>query len=289
MSIRTVVMGSAPQPRRLHERLLLAAADVQGDTPIGPVPIHPEDELDEFIQTGNIDRVALIGAFTECERRGWMDLLKVMGPWHWQVTYHGLETADRMRAEDFAARKELEAADQGSGVDVLSADIEASAKVEGSATGGPVRGEEFAWDVFLAHASEDKVTFADDLAKALYDLGLAVWYDDFELVVGDSLGRRIDDGLARSEFGIVLLSPNFFAKEWPQKELDGLLEKERNGETVILPVWHEIDHDGVARFSPTLAGRMSARSDEGATAVAQKLQQAMHRHRMRRIPKAPSS
>ena len=52
--------ADVPQ-RRLHERVLLAAADVQGDTPIGPVPMHQEDELDEFIQIGNIDRVALIG------------------------------------------------------------------------------------------------------------------------------------------------------------------------------------------------------------------------------------
>lgn len=260
--------ASSPRRRRLHEQLLLAAADVQGDTPIGAVPLHSENELDEFVQAGAIDRTAMIGAFTECERRGWMELIKVMGPWHWQVTYYGLEVADRMRAEDSATLVELEK----------------KTIAEPALEPEPGRG----WDVFLAHASEDKPTFADALAQALDEIGLVVWYDDFELVVGDSLRERIDDGLARSEFGIVLLSPHFFAKTWPQKELDGLAAKERNGTNVILPVWHQVDHDSVARYSPMLAGRMGVPSDEGAPAVAQKLKQAIHRNRMRRTGKEPA-
>jgi hypothetical protein len=82
------------------------------------------------------------------------------------------------------------------------------------------------WDIFICHASEDKEAIARPLANALKQAGLDVWYDEFTLTLGDSLRRKIDHGLARSRYGAVILSPHFFAKEWPQRELDGLTTKE---------------------------------------------------------------
>ena len=95
-----------------------------------------------------------------------------------------------------------------------------------------------AWDVFICHASEDKDSFVRDLACRLQARGMAVWYDEFSLSVGDSLRRSIDQGLSMSRFGLVVLSKAFFQKEWPQRELDGLTQREVEGEKVILPVWH---------------------------------------------------
>lgn len=71
-----------------------------------------------------------------------------------------------------------------------------------------------AHDVFIAHASEDKGAVAHPLAQALKRRGWTVWLDDLELTVGDSLTGLIDQGLARSRFGVVVLSPEFFAKRW---------------------------------------------------------------------------
>ena len=71
------------------------------------------------------------------------------------------------------------------------------------------------YDVFVSHATEDKEEVARPIANALTEAGLRVWYDEFELRIGDSLRRKIDHGLARSRFGIVVLSPSFFAKKWP--------------------------------------------------------------------------
>jgi len=62
------------------------------------------------------------------------------------------------------------------------------------------------YDVFISHASEDKDDVVRPLAHALQDGGLKVWYDEFELKIGDSLRRKIDSGLAKSRFGIVALS-----------------------------------------------------------------------------------
>ena len=64
------------------------------------------------------------------------------------------------------------------------------------------------WDVFISHAHEDKTSLAAPLATELQTRNLRVWYDEFTLKVGDSLRRSIDRGLARSRFGIVILSPS---------------------------------------------------------------------------------
>ncbi len=131
------------------------------------------------------------------------------------------------------------------------------------------------WDVFISHATEDKQDFVTDLASALRQSGLLVWFDKLELTIGDSLRRKIDEGLANSRYGIVVLSRHFFAKEWPQHELDGLMSKEIAGTKVILPVWHNISLEEVRSRSPILASRLAARSSDGIEAVVGQIRAAM--------------
>ena len=95
------------------------------------------------------------------------------------------------------------------------------------------------YDVFISHASEDK-DFAAPLAAALTDEGLNVWYDEYELSIGDSIRQGVDAGLARSRFGVVVVSPYFLQKDWTQYELDGLQARQMSGDRVILPIWHRI-------------------------------------------------
>jgi TIR domain-containing protein len=73
------------------------------------------------------------------------------------------------------------------------------------------------WDIFVSHAAEDKATVARPLAAALRRAGARVWLDEQELTIGDSLSEKIDEGLAHSQFGVVILSPAFFAKHWPRR------------------------------------------------------------------------
>lgn len=126
-------------------------------------------------------------------------------------------------------------------------------------------------DLFICHATEDKEEIVRPLVQALIDVGFSVWYDEFALKLGDHLRRSIDKGLAQSRYGLVILSPNFFAKEWPQRELDGLTAKELGGEKVILPVWHKVDREYVMRFSPTLADRLAVSTEEGIDKVIEEV------------------
>jgi hypothetical protein len=128
------------------------------------------------------------------------------------------------------------------------------------------------FDAFICHATEDKDAIVRPLAHALRERGLRVWYDEFELRVGDSLRRKIDLGIARSRFGIVVVSRPFFAKGWSQYELDGLVTMAVSGKQIILPLWHEISKDEVIRQSPSLADRVALRtSDYSAIEIADEL------------------
>ena len=93
--------------------------------------------------------------------------------------------------------------------------------------------------------------------------------------VGASLRESIDHGLGQSRYGIVILSPNFFQKQWPQKELDGLFGREADGRKVILPVWHKIGREMVRAASPMLVDRVAALSKEGLDQVIDKLMQVI--------------
>ena len=111
------------------------------------------------------------------------------------------------------------------------------------------------WDVFVSHASEDKAEVVLPLSRLLERLGLKVWLDVGELKVGDSLSKSIDEGLARSRFGILVLSKAFLRKDWPDYELRSLIAKELGREKVILPVWHDIERDELLAYSPNLADK----------------------------------
>ena len=63
------------------------------------------------------------------------------------------------------------------------------------------------YDFFISHASEDKDDIVRSLADSLKESGFEVWYDEFELKIGDSLRKKIDAGLTNSRFGIVIISP----------------------------------------------------------------------------------
>lgn len=127
------------------------------------------------------------------------------------------------------------------------------------------------WDVFISHATEDKEEVAKPLAETLSRNGIKVWYDKFTLTLGDSLRRKIDEGLAHSRYGIVVLSHNFFSKEWPQKELDGLAAREYKGEKVILPIWHNLTREEVTKYSPMLADRYAALTSQGLDSVVKEV------------------
>lgn len=83
----------------------------------------------------------------------------------------------------------------------------------------------------------------------------------------DSINR----GLANSRYGVVILSKHFFDKHWPTQELNGLVTRESQGRKVILPIWHKVSKEQVARYSPILADRVAASTDRGLEYVVEQI------------------
>lgn len=117
------------------------------------------------------------------------------------------------------------------------------------------------WDVFISHASEDKRAVALPLADALRRAGLSVWLDVAELRLGDSLRGKISEGLSNSRFGVVVLSPDFFRKNWPQDELRALMAREEDGRKALLPVLHRMTRQQLLESAPLLGDHVIADYD----------------------------
>lgn len=133
------------------------------------------------------------------------------------------------------------------------------------------------YDVFISHASEDKDSVVRPLALALKEKGGNVWYDEFELKIGDSLRRKIDQGLSKSKFGIVVISRSFIKKGWTNYELDGLMTKAISGQQILLPIWHDITKQEVIDYSPSLADKVARNtSQETVEEIASEVAELIH-------------
>ena len=66
--------------------------------------------------------------------------------------------------------------------------------------------------IFLCHSSVDK-PFVEKLAKDLKHLGVNVWFDKWEIKVGESLTERVQEGIRQNEFLAIVLSPDAVGSE----------------------------------------------------------------------------
>jgi len=112
---------------------------------------------------------------------------------------------------------------------------------------------EYKYDVFLSHASEDKDDVARPLALQLQERGLRVWYDEFELRIGDNLIAKLNAGINASRFGILVLSKDFFGKDWTEYELNTLESLAVTEDYIIFPIWHNISVEELRAFRASLA------------------------------------
>lgn len=116
------------------------------------------------------------------------------------------------------------------------------------------RGIDGKYDVFISHANKDKLTFIDELYNSLDNLGINIFYDKKSLEWGDKWKDRILDGVKQSEFAIIVISENFFDREWTEKELNEFLNRQnQNGQKIILPVVHNITMEQLRDKYPSIA------------------------------------
>lgn len=109
-------------------------------------------------------------------------------------------------------------------------------------------------DVFLCHAWDDRKGAAKELHDILESKGVTVWFSEKDVLLGSSLLREIDKGLAKSRVGIVLVTPSFLKRIQGEgvadKELSALLARD-----LLVPVVHNTTFENLREISPLLGSR----------------------------------
>lgn len=110
------------------------------------------------------------------------------------------------------------------------------------------------YDVFISHANQDKGELIEELYHSLNMLGIKIFYDKESLEWGDNWKERILNGVKKAEFAIIVISENFFDREWTEKELSEFLNRQnRNGQKLILPIVHNISMKQLQEKYPNVA------------------------------------
>lgn len=116
---------------------------------------------------------------------------------------------------------------------------------------------------FISHANADKSDYVDELYLTLRKLGINIFYDSEVLSWGDNWKQVILNGTEKSEFAIIVISENFFGREWTERELDEFLKRQNvNGQKIVLPLLYNITFEQLKDKYPTL-GEIQAIRTEG--------------------------
>jgi len=126
-------------------------------------------------------------------------------------------------------------------------------------------------DVFLCHAWDDRQGAAKELHDLLESNGVSVWFSEKDVLLGSSLLREIDKGLAKSRVGIVLVTPALLRRLAGEgiadKELSVLLARD-----LLVPIVHNTSYDALRDVSPLLGSRSGlSTSEETMKDIAAKL------------------
>ncbi len=93
--------------------------------------------------------------------------------------------------------------------------------------------------VFLSHTSVDK-PFVERLAQDLMKMGIEVWYDKWEIKVGDSILWKIEEGIKESDYLIIVISKEAWESKWVQTEIEAAYNKQLQiGTKFILPIYYK--------------------------------------------------
>ena len=107
--------------------------------------------------------------------------------------------------------------------------------------------------LFISHASKDKAEYVDLLTMTVKRLGINVFYDTDEISWGDNWKQVILDGTASSEFAIIVISNNFFDREWTERELhEFLAQQNESGQKIVLPLLYNITLEDLRLHYPEL-------------------------------------
>ncbi len=119
------------------------------------------------------------------------------------------------------------------------------------------------YDVFISHANKDKNEYVDSLNAAVRNLGVNIFYDTDVLSWGDNWKQVILEGTKSSEFAIIVISNNFFGREWTERELNEFLQQQNeNRQKKVLPLLYGVSLDKLKKHYPELEEIQCIKAEE---------------------------
>lgn len=102
--------------------------------------------------------------------------------------------------------------------------------------------------IFLSHSKKDK-QIIEKIANDLRSCGIDVWYDEWEIPVGDSIRKKIfEDGIPNCDAFFIYLTHNSVNSYWVQKELDSAVFRDSEERNSFLIVF--VDDDDIRKSLP---------------------------------------
>lgn len=104
---------------------------------------------------------------------------------------------------------------------------------------------------FISHDFKDKELLVRELANEMRSLNCPVWYDEYTLQLGDNLKEKIDEGINKTKYSIVILSKNYITNTtWANYEFNKIFKQENN---ILIPIWHDVEKNDVDNFATDLS------------------------------------
>ena len=104
------------------------------------------------------------------------------------------------------------------------------------------------YKMFLCHSSDDK-PFVNKLANNLQRSKIPVWFDKWNIKVGDSIVDEIDKGIEESDYLGIVISSSSLDSGWVKKELNaGIVKELERKKVVVLPILIDDVWDKVPSF-----------------------------------------
>lgn len=95
------------------------------------------------------------------------------------------------------------------------------------------------------------MSYVDELYSTIRKLGIQIFYDTDSISWGDKWKDKILQGTKESEFAVIIISNNFFGREWTERELKEFLSQQNDvGQKIVLPLLYGINSKDLREHYP---------------------------------------
>nr|XP_034930713.1 disease resistance protein RPV1-like [Populus alba] len=110
------------------------------------------------------------------------------------------------------------------------------------------------YQVFLSFRGADtRKNFTDHLYKALIQAGIHTFRDDDEIRRGENIDFELQKAIQQSKISIIVFSKDYASSRWCLDELVMIMERKRNDDCIVLPVFYDVDPSQVGRQTGSFA------------------------------------